>query len=312
MSKSHDSSYDLYEELGSLSKVLAEYQAWFVSVTERACFGDVSKKGDVLKMPSLFVESVTALPEPEYTDITKGELEVLHLQHHNIENLAQKLVETSAPGYLPDHEIFHKFSEQFQDFIKGLQKTCQSLILEEWGLDVLTGLKNKRAMNAELKQEMERLSRHGQAFSLALVQVDDFHDIFEKQGRDEADRLLKKAASHIAASLRSFDGAYNIGNGEFVLSLKQAGLNGGQKAIERVCNELEYQDVSFFVEGQKKQITMSCCVSEPLAEDDLQILLTNMRTDLETHKNHSRESGTVLAYFEMSPLQQFMKSGQAD
>jgi diguanylate cyclase (GGDEF)-like protein len=156
---------------------------------------------------------------------------------------------------------------------------------------------------------MERLSRHGQSFSLALVVIDDFDEILKALGRDEADQVIKRAAGFVRTSLRSFDGAYNMGHGEFVLSLKQASISGGQKALERLRDELEKSDVTYRIDTQYKKITMSCCVAEPLPDDDLHLLLGNLRADLGMQE---KEAGTVLTYFEMSPLQQFVKTGQKD
>jgi diguanylate cyclase (GGDEF)-like protein len=190
--------------------------------------------------------------------------------------------------------------------MQGVQKTCQSLILEEWGLDVLTGLKNRRAMLSELGQEMERLSRHGQSFSLALACIDDFATIVNVLGDEQAGALVKRVATLVRRSLRSFDGAYNIGGGKFVLSLKLADLNGGQKALTRLRDELEKADISFEVGGRRGKLTMSCCVAEPLPNDHLQTLLDSLHSDL---KSYEREAGTVMTYFEMSPLQQFVRSG---
>jgi diguanylate cyclase (GGDEF)-like protein len=291
MSKLKQEHYDLYQELTSLSQLLDEYQAWFYK----------AEAGINPPMPKLFVESMHILPEQDISEKMRRDLEELKDQHDKLEILSVKLSISNSSSEKDE------FFNLFRMFMKGLQKNCQALILEEWGLDVLTGLKNKRALFAELSQEMERLARHGQAFSLAFVRIDEFEKPYNQLSLEKSDELIKSAAVFIRNSLRSFDGAYSLGHGEFALSLKQADILGGQKALERLSNELDKADLSYTIDGQQVMMTMSCCVSSPLPDDDLTQLLDNLRYDLSRHK---KSRGSVMTYHELSPLQQFVKTGK--
>lgn len=308
MPRMHDHTYDLYEELGALGTLLYDYHGWHTAVMENVCYpNDINRS--VPDMPSLFIESLKSIPQEDISKQTRAALKMLDEQHHMLDAIASELIDASKAKDPKAHAQFTNFSELFREFMKGLQKTCQSLILEEWGLDVLTGLKNKRAMYAELSQEMERLSRHGQAFSLAIARIDDYEEIRINFGDEEADKITKQAAGFVRSALRSFDGAYNVGNGEFVLSLKQASIVGGQKALERLRIELENANVTYNLGGVDCRLSMSCCVAEPLPEDDLEQLLEGLRKDLSGHK---ADEGAVLTYIEMSPLQQFVKTGKTE
>lgn len=298
-------AYDLYEELGSLNALLESYHGWFFSVLNRVIYPAEYAGSDELPIPSLFVETLVAMSGADMAMQEASRLRELDALHHRLEELAEKLVAAASSGAgIPGHGEFDKFTGCFKVFINGIQKTCQNLILEEWGLDVLTGLKNIRVMEKELAQEMERLSRHGRSFSLALARIDDFDEI-EALGPREADQYIKRVALFIGRSLRSFDAAYRLDRQNFIMALKQADIIGGKKALERLRNELERADISYRGrDGAKRPLTMSCCVAEPLPEDSIPVLIDDLRKDLDTQ---GREPGVVLTYYEVSPLQRFMQ-----
>ena len=303
MSLGIEHNYDLYVELASLSQLLDDYQQWYAAVLDQACYAEAAPNRALPAAPSLFIESLSAMPEHDLGGAHRAELNALDQQHHTLQAIAAALTKANT------HQNFLKFTDEFRAFIRGLQKTCQSLILEEWGLDILTGLKNKRAMGFELSREMERLARHGQPFALSLVRIDNFKSYQSKYDPLQTDMLTKRAAGFISASLRSFDDAYTLGNGEFILCLKQAGINGGQKAMERLRAELDKQNLTGFLAIEQDKLTMSCCVAEPLPDDNVIQLIDNLRSDLEANSN---DPATVLTYFELSPLQKFVNSGQRD
>ncbi|MCC6597309.1 MAG: diguanylate cyclase [Alphaproteobacteria bacterium] len=298
----HD--YDLYEELGSLNTLLGAYHDWFFNVLNCALYAKDNAGPAISPIPGLFVETLGSMivetdGEVQEVDIVRK----LEAQHHELEACAKDIYNT---GTLNPAK-FDEFTNLFKTFISGIQKSCQNLILEEWGLDVLTGLKNSRIMVQELSQEMERLSRHGLSFSLVLARIDDFQELKKTLGQAEADRYLKMIASFIRRSLRSFDTAYRFDGHHFVMALKQADLLGGKKAIERLGDQLEKSGIKYEVAGEKRMLTMSCCVSEPLPDDKILKLLEDLGKDLDTQ---AKEFGVVLTYHEVSPLQRFIQTGQ--
>jgi len=298
--------YDLQHELESLNTVLAEYHGWFFDVLQRVFYFDARKSDKEPLIPSLFVESLNDLNAEGLEDFSASSLRKVSALHHDLQDMASHMLQAVRAGQKPVSAAeFEKFSALFKTFMSSLQKTCQNHILEEWGLDVLTGLKNKHAILIEIAQEMERLARQGRSFSIALARIDNLPQIDLLLGWEEGNRFIKMVAKFIDSSLRIYDAAYRLDRQHFILVLKQSDLTGGQRALERLRDQMDAAGQVYTLNGVEMPLTMSCCVAMPLADDDIAHLIEDLQKDLGMHV---REQGAVLTYYEMSPLQRFIKT----
>lgn len=185
-----------------------------------------------------------------------------------------------------------------------MQRLEHDLIMEESGYDTFTGLRNAKYFKGDVLREMDRLERQGRSFCVALARIDRYDALQKSLNAEEVEAYLKLVAELIKLSVRSFDDAYYMQNGEFVLSLKQTGVSGGFSALDRLRKQLEQKSIIMSLGGQETLLTMSCCVSEPISGDDIDQLLKNLRGNLDDNK---RETDAILEYYEMSPLQRFIK-----
>jgi diguanylate cyclase (GGDEF)-like protein len=87
--------------------------------------------------------------------------------------------------------------------------------------DPLTGMLNRRYLNARLNEEIARFNRYKYPFSLLMVDVDEFKKYNDTFGHIAGDKVLKIIAHTIQQSLRSIDKAARFGGDEFVLILPQ-------------------------------------------------------------------------------------------
>jgi diguanylate cyclase (GGDEF)-like protein len=71
--------------------------------------------------------------------------------------------------------------------------------------DELTGLPNRRALDAELDRELERARRHDSPLCVAIVDLDHFKEVNDERGHAAADVLLKEVASRWRGTLRITD-----------------------------------------------------------------------------------------------------------
>jgi diguanylate cyclase (GGDEF)-like protein len=71
--------------------------------------------------------------------------------------------------------------------------------------DSLTGLYNNGFFQISLENEIKRFERYGNAFSIALVDVDSFSYFNQSHGPLEGDRLLKEVAAVIKKNSREVD-----------------------------------------------------------------------------------------------------------
>ena len=83
--------------------------------------------------------------------------------------------------------------------------------------DALTGMPNRRHLDAALSARLEDLVRYGRSFGLLVADIDHFKDVNDKHGHDVGDLALRAVATTIAGGLRAGDMAGRWGGEEFVI-----------------------------------------------------------------------------------------------
>ena len=95
--------------------------------------------------------------------------------------------------------------------------------------DALTGLFNRRFLNATLDTEFHRSRRTGNPLSVVMFDIDRFKKFNENYGHDQGDRVLQMTAQCLRECVRQFDFPCRYGGEEFVAILP------GMKAEEALA-----------------------------------------------------------------------------
>lgn len=298
-------NYDVDTSLKALSPVREEHTEWYSNVMRKAFYPETLEADYTVKKPEAFLYW---LREAGDTDlISKTTIARMKKIHDDLHAAGDQFIAASVVGNKPPALLFNKLTMLFEEFINHLSRLELDCMLENSGLDPLTGLRSKSVMIKDLERELERLARHGKPFIIAMTRIDDFEKIVASQGEAHARGYLKLVADLIKNSLRSFDDAYASGRDEFVLCLKQSDIPGGVKALERLRTLLEERDVVVKLDGNEIPLTLSCCIAEPVAGDLVEDLLAGLRKDL---KEAQKDAGQVLQYYEMSPLQRYVQGSE--
>jgi diguanylate cyclase (GGDEF)-like protein len=85
--------------------------------------------------------------------------------------------------------------------------------------DPLTGLANRRALEAELERAAAAAMRGGSFFSLAHLDLDHFKEVNDQLGHAAGDFVLASVADCVRRNLRRGDSVARVGGDEFVLLL---------------------------------------------------------------------------------------------
>lgn len=83
--------------------------------------------------------------------------------------------------------------------------------------DFLTGLPNRRMLDARMDYVLGRAKRSGERFYVVSLDLDYFKSINDRFGHSEGDRFLAAIASRIAANVRDSDTLARMGGDEFIL-----------------------------------------------------------------------------------------------
>lgn len=100
--------------------------------------------------------------------------------------------------------------------------------------DPLTGLPNRRALQAHLANSLELARRHSQPLSLAMLDLDHFKRFNDEFGHIAGDHLLKSVASAWSGQLRAIDMLARVGGEEFVLVLPNATVREAEIVLSRL------------------------------------------------------------------------------
>jgi diguanylate cyclase (GGDEF)-like protein len=107
--------------------------------------------------------------------------------------------------------------------------------------DGLTGLYNRQFFDVSLRRELKRSRRYGLAFSLVMIDLDDFKAINDVHGHVVGDEALVLCSEVIRASVREIDVPCRYGGEEFALILPETSRTGAYIVSERI--RLDVQEV---------------------------------------------------------------------
>jgi diguanylate cyclase (GGDEF)-like protein len=110
--------------------------------------------------------------------------------------------------------------------------------------DPLTGLPNRRSWDQRADEELERARRNKTPLSIALIDVDNFKAVNDRDGHPAGDRLLRQFADGWRGTIRgSGDFIARLGGDEFGLLAPGSDHKGIQRVVERL-HEISPQRVS--------------------------------------------------------------------
>ena len=289
-----------------LLPVLEDHTEWFHTLVQHFFYPEDQGNLPLICKPTSFAQWVVHANRQE--GVQPEIVEKLSAVHADLFKTVDVLMfSTKESGLKPSYKDFKKFVtvyEEFQSYIRRLEK---DLLVEGSGYDSNTGLRSQKMLFVDITRELDRLERQGKSFCVALVKIDNFELIEKNAQQGEVSGYIKLISGLIKLCIRSFDDAYYLEKDEFILCLKQADVSGGISALERLRKELERQNVMLEPDstGQKRPLSVSCCIAEPLGGDDVNDLITNLRKDLKETGHKSSDS--VLEYHELSPLQRYVQ-----
>lgn len=115
-------------------------------------------------------------------------------------------------------------------------------------IDGLTGLFNRRYMDIILKKEFNRCDRYGKAFSVCILDIDDFKTFNDRKGHVFGDQVLRELAAHLRNSVRDEDIVCRYGGEEFLVILPETDAKGALALANRLRSEMKRK--KFFGENR--------------------------------------------------------------
>lgn len=119
-------------------------------------------------------------------------------------------------------------------------QTLAPTFSETPGLDPITGLYTRSALEQHLGKEVARARRQNTALSLATVHVEEFSELAKQYGKPAVEAALKELARRLKKASRGSDIAARLNDDDFLLLLPECSVN----EVKQVLNRLGSVEVS--------------------------------------------------------------------
>ena len=100
--------------------------------------------------------------------------------------------------------------------------------------DALTGVNNRRQMEALLSDQVEQFKQYGTSWAVILFDIDNFKQVNDIHGHESGDQVLRRVARLMQDELRSKDQLARWGGEEFLILITRADLVLAHSLAERL------------------------------------------------------------------------------
>ncbi|MGI1679109.1 MAG: GGDEF domain-containing protein [Cellvibrionaceae bacterium] len=153
--------------------------------------------------------------------------------------------------------------------------------------DYLTGAFNRRYMDQEIDELIERYNRNKSPSSIITFDIDNFKMINDKYGHSVGDEVLVEVAKNTKARVRSLDRVCRSGGEEFVILLPDTSENEAKLLGEEL--RISISELPLL---KNSTVTISCGVSAMQSNDSRDSWLK--RSDQAMYKAKSNGKNTVV------------------
>jgi diguanylate cyclase (GGDEF)-like protein len=134
-------------------------------------------------------------------------------------------------------------------------KALRDDLINDAALDALTGLLNRRELDAHTGAAIAHAERYDRPLSCAMVDVDHFKRVNDRHGHAAGDAVMREAATRLRQTCRETDTIGRYGGDEYVVVLwettAQDAMVGADRVRRAIC------DTAFMASGIDLHLTAS-------------------------------------------------------
>lgn len=124
-------------------------------------------------------------------------------------------------------------------------EVLQAQLSDQANRDPLTGLHNRRYLDATLERDIAQALRAQQPLSLLLLDIDHFKSVNDNHGHPAGDEVLRLTGELLHRLSRKSDLVCRFGGEEFVLLLPNTGPEGAHEQAEKIRLAMQASPVNF-------------------------------------------------------------------
>jgi len=158
--------------------------------------------------------------------------------------------------------------------------------------DGLTGLYNRRHLDARLREEITRAQRHGHTLGCLFIDADHFKRINDSHGHAAGDQVLIVLAKRIREQLRGSDLAARYGGEEIAILLPETTPENACQLAERIRRGIADQPIEL-ADGTTLEVTVSIGVGavRPGSTRDVKQLAEELLAEADRRVYEAKQSG---------------------
>jgi len=244
------------DQVQAIRRAVDSLQGWMQIWQRAMLFADMAALAhDDCKPPPVSVfdldRNTPSIPDqPALDQVTRLAAEMVRA--------AERLTADVLAGAEPTRSDYDAVMTPYWRLCDLLLRLDRAFALAESTIDLLTGLKTRRAMMSDLAGEFDRQRRLGQPFTVAMCDIDRFKSINDTYGHQAGDQVLSAVAAIVSENIRSFDDAYRMGGEEFLIALKGTDLDIGLLVVERLRDELARRKLDIIgKDGSPRELTVT-------------------------------------------------------
>ena len=141
--------------------------------------------------------------------------------------------------------------------VSQLQSVKLDQYMSKAHVDELTGLYNRRY--AQIVFDEICGENDGDNWCVAMLDIDDFKNVNDNYGHSAGDTVLREIAKTIKTSLRKTDYVFRWGGEEFLILLRNAGLQNSYHTLEKMRNNIQESEVKIEERAISLTVTIGLC-----------------------------------------------------
>lgn len=157
--------------------------------------------------------------------------------------------------------------------------------------DALTGVRNRSTFDESLEREINLSHRHGQEFTMLVIDIDHFKSVNDTYGHSAGDDVLKSVSANIQDCIRATDMLFRYGGEEFVILLANSDCERSFVIADRILEAV--RDIDMSMKGKRLDLSVSIGLACLKSQDNSDSLFNRADLAMYTAKNEGRDQISV-------------------
>lgn len=234
----------------------------------------------------------------------KNVLQRLESAYEDLNISAEQYFNAAAGGKRPAIDMYDTLENQCVSYVNHLRRLQQDVFDSGMSVDGLTGLRTVSGMYSDIKKEQDRFDRKGTPFSIARVEIDDNTKIQGSYDRFCVDKIFASVGVQIGKMVRSFDDAYYLGGGEYLIVIKHVDFKDACAVVDRMRVMIEKTPITL-PDGRAITVTASFGIAESMPREKTELTIDNAKGAM--RKAQELGGNRVIPFLELSVLEQLKR-----